>query len=150
MESFRNIVTLVDFSPASAHAVALGADLARRYAASLMLVHVYDPLPFALPEAPWLYTAEQQLRLISELEKSLSAQQREAEAVGAAHVSTRLLQGPPAATIAEFIDSNHIDLVVMGSHGRTGLKRLLLGSVAESVARAVSCSVVIARSRARP
>ncbi|MFZ5895522.1 MAG: universal stress protein [Myxococcota bacterium] len=147
MEPFRSILSLVDFSPASAHAVALGADLSRRYGASLLLVHVFDPLPYALPDIAWLYTAEQQSRLTSELENSLRAAQRDAEAAGAAQVTTRLLQGSPTATIVDFVDSNHIDLVVMGSHGRTGFKRLLLGSVAESVSRAVSCTVVIARSR---
>jgi nucleotide-binding universal stress UspA family protein len=149
MEAFKNILVPTDFSPASAHALVLGADLARRYDAALTLVHVYDPVPDALPEGIWGYTPEQHALLASELERTLIGATRDAEAAGAPRVTARLLRGRPAATITEFVHAESFDLVVMGSHGRTGVQRIVPGSVAERVSRTVDCSVVIARLPAR-
>jgi nucleotide-binding universal stress UspA family protein len=150
MEAFKNILVPTDFSPTSKRALVLGADLARRYDAALTLVHVYDPLPYALPEGAWGYTPEQQAHHASELERALAAAKRDAEIAGARRVETSLLQGRPAATIVEFAHATSSDLVVMGSHGRTGVQRIVPGSVAEKVLRLVDCSVVIARPPLSP
>lgn len=62
-------------------------------------------------------------------------------------VSSTVEQGDPRETVIDYAKSWHADLIVLGSHGRTGLDRLLLGSVAESIARHSRCSVLIVRRR---
>jgi nucleotide-binding universal stress UspA family protein len=56
-----------------------------------------------------------------------------------------MLEGDPAEEIIDYANSANIDLIVMGTHGRTGLERLLLGSVAEKVLRGAQCSVLVAK-----
>jgi nucleotide-binding universal stress UspA family protein len=145
MTPFDSILVPIDFSPPSDRAVKLAADLSSRYGAALTLVHVYDPFPYALPEPGWRQTPDQAGRLISELEDRLKAAKRAAEAAGAARVTCELLQGPAASRIVEFAEANRVDLIVLGSHGRSGFERFMLGSVAERVSRLVSCSVLVAR-----
>jgi nucleotide-binding universal stress UspA family protein len=55
------------------------------------------------------------------------------------------LEGDPATEIIRYATASNIDLIVMGTHGRTGLERLLLGSVAEQVLRGAPCSVLVAK-----
>jgi nucleotide-binding universal stress UspA family protein len=61
-------------------------------------------------------------------------------------VSTRIVEADPRTAILEVAEEWKADLIVLGSHGRTGIKKLLLGSVAESVARHARCSVMIERT----
>ena len=61
-------------------------------------------------------------------------------------IAVNTIIGEPAHTIAEFAESNKFDLIVLPSHGRTGLKRLLIGSVAERVVRLAHCPVLVMRS----
>jgi nucleotide-binding universal stress UspA family protein len=61
-------------------------------------------------------------------------------------VETRLLQGYAPTEICNFADENAFDLIVMGTHGRRGVKHLLLGSVAERVVRTASCPVLTVRA----
>ena len=64
-------------------------------------------------------------------------------------VETAVRQGDPRTVIVDDADTWHADLIVVGSHGRTGLKRLVLGSVAQSVVAHAHCSVEVVRSRSR-
>ena len=147
MTTFQKILVPVDFSIHSAEAIKIASDLARRYAGTLTLVHVHDPVPYALPETYELYTPDQKVRLINELEKGLAAAKRGADGARAPQVDTRLLQGQPAPAIIEFAHSNNFDSIVMGTHGRTGITHALMGSVAEKVVRTASCPVLTVRSR---
>jgi universal stress protein A len=67
--------------------------------------------------------------------------------LGAARVETRLLQGFAAGEIVAYAKDTHSDLIVMGTHGRSGPKHLLLGSVAERVVRTAACPVLTVRAR---
>jgi nucleotide-binding universal stress UspA family protein len=142
MKPFKKILVPVDFSLHSAEAIRTGADLSRRFDAALTLVHVYEPAAYALPEGYVLYTAQQLADLLSEFEKRLAAAKRDAEAAGGLRVETHQLQGGAAVEIVEFANKNAIDLIVMGTHGRTGLKHALMGSVAERVVRTAPCPVL--------
>ena len=62
------------------------------------------------------------------------------------NVATRVVESEPRATILDLASEWHADLIVLGSHGRKGLRRLLLGSVAYSVAKNAHCSVLIVRA----
>jgi nucleotide-binding universal stress UspA family protein len=81
---------------------------------------------------------EQAQAEMSELVSSL-------EAEAAQRVTSQVYVGTPAATIVKFAEDHPIDLIVMGTHGRTGLEHLMLGSVAEKVVRRAPCPVLVVR-----
>jgi nucleotide-binding universal stress UspA family protein len=62
----------------------------------------------------------------------------------------RLLSGDPAEEIVKFANEAHCDLIVMGTHGRTGFRRLLMGSVAEAVVRTANCAVMTYKHHPAP
>jgi nucleotide-binding universal stress UspA family protein len=109
------------------------------------LLHVYDPLPFAVSAEYEQYSPEQRTRLVTELEQGLAAAKQRAHTAGAMDVHTQLLEGNPPVAIAEFAASGHFDLIVMGTHGRRGVQHALLGSVAERVVRLAPCPVLTVR-----
>ena len=130
MEAFRKIVVATDFGDSSEHALELASDLAKRYSAELIVVHVVEILiptfPIALTPEPEHVAAAAQLGLLSVVERV------QATVPGARSV---LLRGSPAEQILSFVDENAVDLVVVGTHGRKGPSRWLLGSVAEKIVR---------------
>jgi nucleotide-binding universal stress UspA family protein len=86
--------------------------------------------------------------LADQAEAHLVAWKGEAEALGAGTVATAKSVGEPASEIAEVARRGGFDLVVVGTHGRTGLRHALLGSVAERVVRKVACPVLTVRPEA--
>jgi len=142
MKSFQNIVVPVDFSVQSAPAIEAAVDLSRRYDGLMTLVHVYDPLAYALPEGYVLFTPSQFEQLMAALQQQLEETRKTAVELGALRVDTRLLQGFPAEEIKDYAARSGVDLIVMGTHGRGMLKHLLLGSVAERVVRTAPCPVL--------
>ncbi|HWO09654.1 MAG TPA: universal stress protein, partial [Polyangiaceae bacterium] len=85
-------------------------------------------------------------RVYDELNERLTQAGRLATALGACRLETRVLQGQIAQQIANF--ANDRDLIVMGTHGRQGLQKLLLGSIAQSVLQRAPCPVLVARAEA--
>jgi len=146
MKPFKNILVPVDFSSHSDEAVRIAADLSRRYEGSLTLVHVFQPLHDPMPEGYVLYTPKQVTELTQHLERLLAASKKTAEAAGALGVQTRLLQGLVTVELLEFARTQRADLIVMGTHGRTGVAHALLGSVAERVLRKAPCPVLTVRA----
>lgn len=142
MKSFEKILVPVDFAPHSGEAVRVACDVASRYSASITLAHVHEPVDYALPEGYVLYTPEQLSRITAELETRLRATQRDVESLGISRVDRRLLQGAAAVELVELARTEGFDLIVMGTHGRTGLKHVLMGSVAERVLRTAPCPVL--------
>ena len=147
MAGFKRILIPVDFGAHSAAAVRLGAELARAYQGSLTLLHVFDPLPYALPESFEIHSPEQRRRLYGELESELSRTKREAEAAGAPNVEVRLVEGYVSEQITEVARRGDFDIIVMGTHGRRGVKHALLGSVAERIVRTGPCPVLTVKGR---
>ncbi|MGA8890897.1 MAG: universal stress protein [Anaeromyxobacteraceae bacterium] len=143
MAAFQRICCPIDFSAASREALVVAADLARRYGAGLTVLHatsVHWPGP-ELPTAPAPGTGGQGDA------DALATWVAEAERLAGAPVSSVLLSAPVAEAIVAFARDVGTDLVVLSSHGRTGLRRLVLGSVAEVVARTAPCPVLIVRRR---
>ena len=142
MTSFRRILVPVDFSKHSERAVHVAAELARRYEGSLDLVHVYDPIAYPLPDGYVMFTRQQLDELVAEFDRQLAAMKQLASADGVSRVHTHLRQGSCAADICEFAGKGAFDLIVMGTHGRSGLSHLIMGSVAERVLRTAPCPVL--------
>lgn len=147
MKPFQRILVPVDFSEHSAVAVQMAADLSRRYEASVTLVHVYEPLAYALPDGYLLFTEPQLNGLMEEFGKLLDAEKQRARAAGAVRVDAQLLQGFAAGEIRQLAEQGAFDLIVMGTHGRKGLSHALLGSVAERVVRTAPCPVLTVRAK---
>ena len=135
-----NILCPVDFSPSSETVLDFASRLAREAGATLHIAYVEeDPAPYGIG----LYG---QLPLpISEDGQRLSKLRPTVAGVTCDH---QLLLGDAAAKIVEFARENAIDLIVMGTHGRTGMVRLLMGSVAEKVLRLAPCPVLTIKGSA--
>jgi nucleotide-binding universal stress UspA family protein/CBS domain-containing protein len=137
MLPIRSILIPTDFSERSGHALQLAGALARDYDARLTVLHVAAPPTMfygegvILPPEPEALYQEARSRLNGLALPDL-----------AIRADRRLEQGDPATEILHIAQQIHCDLIVMGTHGRTGLKRLLMGSVAEQVVRKASCPVL--------
>lgn len=135
----RNVIVPVDFSPESLEAVAVGLQLVDR-PENLHVVHVLvDITPLEAGEV-W-GVIDPQTRM-AQMEKALKERLAESRYVG---ITLSVLLGEPAHGIANFAQERGADLIVIPSHGRTGITRLLIGSVAERVVRLAHCPVLVLR-----
>ncbi|MDR7544554.1 MAG: universal stress protein [Armatimonadota bacterium] len=133
------MLVAVDLSPASLALVRFAAHLASRMDADLVLIHAYgaDEGRIAGPEAR--LSADRLLeRLRAEVDRLVVGSGTDP---GRARIV--IGKGQPADVILERASRGDVDLIVMGTHGRTGLQRLLVGSVAEGVLRRAPCPVVV-------
>jgi nucleotide-binding universal stress UspA family protein len=145
----RKILVPTDFSESAARGVTYGAALARRLGASLHLVHVIEAeaLAHGAFEADAGESRAPGTRLYQEARRTLAA---EADRLNGARgrplsISTEVRGGVPAKAISDAIIDFGADIVVMATHGRTGLSHLLMGSVAEQVIRLSRSPVLIVR-----
>lgn len=147
MISWKKICCAVDFGEASRVAMAQAADLALRLDAELTLVHVVVPLP-ATTDALVLVSSEELTEAQArEDEKTLAGWVAEAERRAGRRVRALSLAGDAAAELLRHAREERCDVMVVGTHGRTGLPRLVLGSVAERVARQAPCPVLVVHDR---
>jgi nucleotide-binding universal stress UspA family protein len=121
--TFRDVLFATDFSEASWLAGRTAGELARHFGARLHVLHVVPPVtdPAPAPEA---------LRAAA------------AELGAGLPIVTAMASGRAASQIVDYARSNAIDLIVVGTHGRTGVSRAILGSVAEAVVRRAGCRVL--------
>lgn len=137
----HTILHPTDYTEQSRYALHLACALARDYGAHLVLLHVAPlqlppfvnagvfPVPYETPRA----VLEQDLAKIEIPDPTLAVERIVAE-------------GDPASEILRVAEERHVDLIVMGTHGRRGLGRALMGSVAEHVVRRSSCPVLTIRT----
>ena len=125
MKNAKRILCPVDFSDATQSAIDLASLLAREDESKLFIVHVMEP---PTPSGPGMY---------GRLEEEDDGHELFEVLPSATNVEFEhdLLQGDPVTELLRFVEDKDIDLVVIGSHGRTGLRRVLLGSIAEQVVR---------------
>lgn len=131
----KTILYPTDFSSASDSGLAVATALARDSGAKMIIVHVEEP-PAAYGGGELYYGMPEPDR--EGIEKMLKAVVPTDEKVPYEH---RLLIGDPASEIVRLAEEEGADLIVMSTHGRTGLRRLLMGSVAEAVVRRAPCQV---------
>ncbi|MGH9602163.1 MAG: universal stress protein [Terriglobales bacterium] len=141
--TFRNILIATDFSAFSGTAFPYALDLARRFGSALHIVHVLAPEPYWLvPSDGYGMTPVFPLNPSSRTNAEAGLQRLVTWASSLAITpQTILCEGDAPAVISATIAERSIDLVVLATHGRTGLDRLAAGSVAETVLRSTSCPV---------
>jgi nucleotide-binding universal stress UspA family protein len=141
----ERILVPLDGSPLAELALGRAADLARQSGATLLLLRAAEAQTF-----PGADPTEVQVRVVREAEEYLDRVAASARDAGAAKVETSVWYGPAAAVIVEAAHLRHADLIVMCSHGRSGLGRLILGSVAESVLRGTTVPILLLRGPGAP
>ena len=142
---WKKILCPVDFSDASRAALRVASELARRFDGEVTVFHAY-PLPgYTLPEGTVLPASGMLQELAEQTDALLARWKAEAVADGAPRVATGKSIGEPAAEIVAEAEDGKYDAVVVGTHGRTGLAHVLLGSVAERVVRRAPMPVVTVR-----
>jgi nucleotide-binding universal stress UspA family protein len=146
---WKRICCPIDFSDASRAAMEVAADLARRFGAELVLFHAYPVPGYTFPDGSVVASPKMLQDLADGAERHLEAWRRDAEAAGAARVEAAKVAGEPAAEIVSFAREQGVDLLVLGTHGRTGLEHALMGSIAERVVRRARCPVLTVRPPAR-
>ena len=145
MSTFKRILVPVDFSEHSRKAVQVAAELARTAGASVTLLHAYVIPAYPLPEGFVFASAQAVAELMQKSQDALTELKRVALDAGAPQVELVLAEGPAFAEIIRAATEKHHDLIVMGTHGRTGLAHAFLGSVAEKVVRRAPCAVLTVR-----
>lgn len=145
MLSFRKILCPTDFSDPSYRALATADELARRYQAELHVLHVVMPVPLVeLPPGSGTvafdvkkYEADMLAVFGNTLEEALSKYVKPD-----VEVHRYVEMGDPAHEIVVLAEKIKPDVIVIATHGRTGLKRFIFGSVAEAVVRRAPCAVL--------
>ena len=140
------ILVPVDFSNCSKIAFRYATELARDFKAELRLVHVIDPhwCPFGDQYAAW-----DAARLMKESSDAAQKQMHSMAARSKVRYSVRVIRGLPAAEICNAANED-IDLIIISTHGRSGLGHLLIGSTAEHVVRYAHSPVLVIPARAKP
>ena len=136
----RHILVPVDFSETANHALDFALDLAEALGARVTLMHAYDIVSSIYPEG-LILTTEMASQIQEAASQALEAAAGRARRPGV-ELTTVLRAGPPWGEVVALAAESSADLIVMGTHGRRGLKRLLLGSVAERVVRTAPCPVL--------
>jgi nucleotide-binding universal stress UspA family protein len=138
----KTIVFPTDFSTASDAALVHAEALAKQTNARLLIVHVEEPplaygggeLYYGLPEP----NSERILKMLEDVRPSDPS-------VPYAH---RLTMGDPAGEVVRIASDEAAEMIILGTHGRTGMTRLLMGSVAEAIVRRAPCPVLVYRETA--
>ena len=145
MGVFDTICCAIDFSGASENALRVAAELARRLDAKLVLLHVREPrlLPAGAVLAPPEFFSDAVVRDAEEMATWTTI----AEEARGAKVRAVTVEGPAPVSICRFARECRADLIVVGTHGRAAVSRMVLGSVAEQVARKAHCPVLFVREQ---
>lgn len=146
MAAFRKIVVATDFSPDAAQALTVAVDLARACGSEIVLLHVCQMPAYSFANgAMYIPTPELVADILRDANRGLAAIKERIRDVA---VETVRLEGDPAIDIVRLAAERHADLIVMGTHGRRGIRRLIAGSVAEHVVRAAPCPVLTVKAPA--
>lgn len=152
---FKRILCPTDFSESSYKALKAADDLAKEFRAELILVHVISPMQ-TFPSSPeftaglpasGIYLPED---IANDMKKhaneslEMTIKQRVSHEVKS---KTKLLHGNPAEKIAGYAEESKVSVIIMGTHGFTGWRHLLLGSVTEKVVRIAPCPVLTVPSK---
>ncbi|HZR45664.1 MAG TPA: universal stress protein [Candidatus Manganitrophaceae bacterium] len=148
MAKFQHILVATDFSACAEEALRQAVDLAQGLQGKITLLHVFES-PFPYPDAPSLSAYPQLYRSLQDFKREEEKKlQSIAGTVGTA-IGIRPLfkEGSPSLEIVKAARELKADLIVVGTHGRAGMSRFLMGSVAQKVSQIASCPVLIVREK---
>lgn len=147
----KRIVCPVDFSEPSELALAKAVTMAQQSGAELRLITVVQPMTSTLMGDGTLFTELRPMpaMLTEEAEAYLAKLRDKHCAAVSGRTTLHVAFGVPFVEIVRYARESEADLIVMGSHGRTGIEHLLIGSVAERVVRKAPCSVMVVRDAKR-
>ena len=145
----HKLLVPTDFGTGSQAALDEAIELAKVFGAEIVLLHAYEIPMVGFPDGTLVATADLTSRILEGAREGLDRVIRENADEGV-RMQAVIKQGDPWRSIDEAIAEHGIDLVVMSTHGRKGLPRALLGSVAEKVVRTASCPVLTVRGPAMP
>lgn len=140
MLKLKTILHPTDFSPQADAAMQLACSLARDHGAKLVIMHVATPPAVFTGEAMAVPLPPVDLKPLGERLSKLGPTDKSVT------VEHRLAEGDPVAEILALAKDMPCDVIVMGTHGRTGLGRLLMGSIAEEVVRRAPCAVITVKA----
>lgn len=146
MPEFKRLLCPVDFSPSAEKALRYAENLGKHFGSEILLVHAFEDPAYIMPMTGYLgpepgLMNQLRARLEEEMERW-----RISVANAGFPVRTELLEGAPHQVIVDAAKEYDAHLIVMSSHGRTGLSHALMGSVAERVIRLAHCPVLTVRS----
>lgn len=149
MPNIQKILVPVDLSPLTDKTISYACDLAKKYDAKPTLFFVNRPPAAYFPEEFVELPSQLFQDLFEHYEKSLTLAKEEAERQSMIPIDMKISTGIPATEILREAKEGGYDLIVIGSHGRTGLAHTFLGSVAEKVLRHAPCPVLVVRAESR-
>lgn len=144
MIEFSKILYLTDFSEPSEFAAPYAISIAGKYGCRIYVAHVIEPFTYAddfgIDYGAQLREMEATARRL--LDKTVASMKKTG-----ANIESVMLSGNPSAEIIKFARDEAIDLIVMATHGRSGVEHLLMGSVAEKVVRRSHCPVMTVKKK---
>ena len=146
MPGWTKILCPIDFSDNSRRGMHEALEIAKAHGARVYLLHVLEE-PWPATRGDPIAPPEFLHRLNERVQADLATWKKDADAIAPGKVITEMIGGHPATEIVRVAREGGFDLVVMGTHGRRGLRRLFIGSVTEEVIRTAPCSVLAVRPR---
>lgn len=141
MSNYKKILVPVDFSDVSAGALEVALDIAGVMGAEVTVMHAVSMSAVSLPvDGVPVYNDEMIEEGLEEARKNLDKFVH--DHIGPEKVLKIVCFGEPASEVNNYTDDNKVDMIIMGTHGRTGLLHLLMGSVAESILRHATVPVL--------
>lgn len=145
MNDVKTLLVATDFSPCARHAVEDAIKLAKKYEATVHVAHALDsPIPIFTP-----YDVAIPANVIEQARASARESLEKARvkvASAGLTAEAHLTEGPAAIGITELAKTLDVDLIVIGTHGHTGIKHMVLGSVAERTIRLAPCAVLVVKN----
>lgn len=141
-ELFKKILIATDGSKRTQSAVETGLEIARQHNSKVYAVYVVDTVTFT--SIPMDVTWENMYQLLKD--EGEDAVGRVKDAASGIDIETKVLEGNPAVEITKFAKDNDLNLIIVGTLGKSGIDRILLGSVAEKIVRIAPCPVLVIKS----
>jgi universal stress protein A len=147
MKEIERILVPLDFSAHTPEVLRYAVDVAQRYGAALVLLHVLQAERYVLPGQHMLPGPEGLELISAEIDLKLAGMARGLRDANL-RIECEVRRGPAIPNILLAARDARADMIIMGTHGHTGLKHLWIGSVAESIVRTAPCPVLTVRARA--
>jgi nucleotide-binding universal stress UspA family protein len=147
MPQFKKILVPVDFSQCSCDAFAYGLSIARQYHAKIILLHVVDFRTYESIFHIHMVPQEQAFETLKKIAIKKLAEMMADFDTKDIDIDERVVEGHPFIEIVRTAAHDEVDLVVIGTHGRSGLDHILFGSVAEKVVRKAPCPVLAVKPK---